>query len=98
MNYPTDDPTSAAELASAGMQQNAPNGIGQLGSLHALQTAPTDRELAADLRAKIEAALNVVVTEMNKAESASGLRASFQIARDGFGRNRIADISIMRLL
>ena len=67
------------------------------GNLRALETKQTDRELAVELRSKMEAALNAVIAIMAKGEAA-GLRINFAIARDQFGCNRIGDIAIMRLL
>jgi hypothetical protein len=64
-----------------------------------LKIAPTksDKELAADLRMKMEYALNAVCEIMREADQ-TGLQISFNLGRDQYGRQAITALNIVRPL
>ena len=57
----------------------------------------SDAEVAADLKKRLHAAIGEVVSIMDEA-NARGLQVSFQLGRDGYGKNRINDLEIVRPL
>ena len=58
---------------------------------------PTDSDLAADYRKRMEIILLPVVNLINEA-NAAGLNLGFNIGRDHMGRNRVTEIQIFRPL
>lgn len=62
-----------------------------------LKTGPTDKELAADIRRKMAAALGDVGGIMDEADE-KGLSVSFQIGKDFRGKNVIVGLVVSRPL
>ena len=62
-----------------------------------LITPQSDKELAADFRKRMEAALLVVCDIMREADQA-GLQIDFSISRDQYARRVIGGISVARPL
>ena len=57
----------------------------------------SDREVATDLKARVRVALEGVAALMDEANR-SGMQVQFQIGLDGFGRNVVASLNVVRVL
>lgn len=60
-----------------------------------LETMKTEKEVVADLRARTEAKLAEVALILDDANRA-GMRITFNIGVDGFGRNVVQSLEIMK--
>lgn len=58
----------------------------------------TDAEIAKDFRDQARAHLELLAELMNEAERTHGMRIGFQIGRDGFGRNTVAALEVVKVL
>jgi len=60
-------------------------------------TGRSDRDVAADLKARIREALTEVAAVMDEANRC-GMRVQFSLGIDSFGRNVVASLDVVRVL
>jgi hypothetical protein len=66
-------------------------------NLLSITPSKPDAQLAEEIRAELVVALGVVSEIMNRA-NAHGLQIAFNMGRDQFGRNKLHELQIMRIL